>query len=66
MWSIGKEGFMEFDVVNVISQVGFPIAVAIYSLVVLNKTIQQNTEIMIKIATKLDLERDCKEKEVTK
>jgi hypothetical protein len=32
------------DLVQVVSQVGFPIAVATYSLVVLNKTIQKNTE----------------------
>ncbi len=47
---------MDFDVISAISQVGFPIAVATYSLVVLNKTIQKNTEIMTKIATKLDIE----------
>jgi len=44
------------ELVQVISQVGFPIAVATYSLVVLNTTIQKNTEIMTKIATKLDIE----------
>lgn len=44
------------DLVQVISQVGFPIAVATYSLVVLNKTIQRNTDVMNKIATKLDIE----------
>lgn len=48
---------MEFDVLQAISQVGFPIAVATYSLVILNKTVQKNTEIMTKIATKLDI--DC-------
>lgn len=57
---------MEFDIVSVISQVGFPIAVACYSLIVLNKTVQQNTEIMIKIATKLDLEKECEEKKISK
>jgi hypothetical protein len=50
--------FMEFDVINVISQVGFPIAVATYSLVVLNKTVQKNTEVMTKIATKMGIETD--------
>jgi hypothetical protein len=44
------------DLVQLISQVGFPIAVATYSLVVLNKTIQKNTDIMTKIAAKLDIE----------
>lgn len=43
-------------VIQVISQVGFPIAVATYSLVVLNNTVQENTAIMIKLATKLDIE----------
>ncbi len=47
------------DLVQVVSQVGFPIAVATYSLVVLNSTIKKNTEIMTKIATKLDI--DAKE-----
>lgn len=42
---------------QLISTVGFPIAVASYSLVVLNKTVQKNTEVMTKIATKLDI--DC-------
>jgi hypothetical protein len=52
---------MEFDVVQVISQVGFPIAVATYSLVVLNKTVQKNTEVMTKIATKLGIDTSDKE-----
>lgn len=47
---------MEFDFVSFISQVGFPIAVASYSLVVLNKTIKENTRIMIKIGSKLDVD----------
>lgn len=51
---------MEFDIITVISQVGFPIAVATYSLVVLNKTIQKNTEIMTKIATRLDIDCEIK------
>lgn len=46
---------MNFDIVQVISQVGFPIAVATYSLVVLNKTIQRNTEVMQQIAVKLNI-----------
>jgi hypothetical protein len=52
---------MEFDMIQVISQVGFPIAVATYSLIVLNKTVQKNTEIMTKIAAKLDVETSGKE-----
>ena len=46
---------MEFDLIQAISQTGFAMAVATYSLVVLNKTVQKNTEVMIKIATKLDI-----------
>lgn len=47
---------MEPEIVTFISQVGFPIAVATYSLVVLNKTVQKNTEVMTKIATKLGID----------
>lgn len=43
---------------QLISTVGFPIAVASYSLVVLNKTVQKNTEVMTKIATKLCIETE--------
>lgn len=52
---------MELDIVNVISQVGFPIAVATYTLVTLNNTIKKNTEVMTKIATKLGVDTDGKE-----
>ncbi len=34
------------DLVQMISQVGFPIAVATYSLITLNKTIKENSEII--------------------
>lgn len=44
---------MEFDIVTVISQVGFPIAVATYSMVVLNKTIRENTKVVQALAVKL-------------
>lgn len=46
----------EMDVLQAISQVGFPIAVATFSLVKLDKTIQKNTEIMTKIATLLKVD----------
>ena len=49
---------MEFDLVSVISQVGFPIAVATFALVKLDNTIRENTKIMIKIYEKLDLKED--------
>jgi hypothetical protein len=51
-----SKGGLLLDIVQLISQVGFPIAVATYSLVVLNKTVQKNTEIMTKIAAKLDID----------
>ena len=53
---------VEMDILTAISQVGFPIAVAVYSLVTLNNTIKRNTEVMNRIATKLDINCD----EVTK
>jgi len=46
------------EIINAISQVGFPIAVAAYSLVVLNKTVQENTKVMQRIANKLDIVLD--------
>ena len=46
------------DLVQLISQVGFPIAVATYVLVKLENTIRENTKIMIKIYEKLDLKED--------
>jgi hypothetical protein len=45
------------EIVNVISQVGFPIAVAIYALVKLNNTISENTKVLTQIAAKLDVEQ---------
>jgi hypothetical protein len=50
------------EVATLISQVGFPIAVATYSLVVLNKTVQKNTEVMTKIAAKLDVDTETETK----
>lgn len=43
------------DLATLISQVGFPIAVATYSLVTLNKTIKANTKVLVLIAEKLDV-----------
>lgn len=50
------------EILAAVSQVGFPIAVAVYSLVVLNRTIQRNTEVMTRIAAKLDITCDDLEK----
>lgn len=47
---------MEMDIVQIISQVGFPIAVACYVLIVLNNTVKKNTEILIKISEQLDID----------
>ena len=47
---------MDIDLLAAISQVGFPIAVATYSLVVLNMTIQKNTEIMVRVCARLDID----------
>jgi hypothetical protein len=44
------------DLVQIISQVGFPIAVAAYALIKLNTTIEKNTEVMIRIAAKMDID----------
>lgn len=46
------------EIVQIISTVGFPIAVATYTLVVLNQTIQRNTEVMTKICAKINLDLD--------
>lgn len=45
---------MDMDIINVVSQVGFPIAVASYSLIVLNKTVSENTKVMIRLSEKMD------------
>ena len=46
---------MDFDLGQAVSQVGFPIAVSIYSLVVLNRSVNRLAEIMTKVAAKLDV-----------
>jgi len=46
---------MEMDILSAVSQVGFPIAVAVYALVKLNATIATNTKVLTVIATKLGL-----------
>jgi hypothetical protein len=51
---------MEQEIINFISQVGFPIAVATYSLVKLEKTIQENTKVMIQIAERLEIKENEK------
>ncbi len=41
------------DLVTVISQVGFPIVVAMYSLIRLEKTVKENTNVIQKVLDKL-------------
>lgn len=43
----------EVDILTAISQVGFPIAVAAFSLIKLNATIEKNTKVLNAIYTKL-------------
>lgn len=45
---------VEMDILSAISQVGFPIAVAVYALVKLNKTMESVTKALTVISTKLD------------
>lgn len=44
---------MELDIVQIVSQVGFPIAVAAYSLTRLERTVKQNTLVMQAVALKM-------------
>lgn len=49
---------MEIEIVNeimtAISTVGFPIVVAMYSLIRLEKTVKENTNVIQKVLDKLD------------
>lgn len=42
------------DIVQVISTVGFPIVVAMYSLIRLENTVRENTHVLHKFLQKLD------------
>ena len=42
------------EIAKLISSVGFPIAIATYVIVVLNKTLNENTLILTKLVEKLD------------
>jgi hypothetical protein len=50
----GERG-LPVDIVAIVSQVGFPIAVAAYALIKLNSTIEKNTAMLTVIATKLGI-----------
>lgn len=45
------------NIVQAISTVGFPIVVAMYSLIRLEKTVHENTMIMTKLYERLDQEQ---------
>ena len=42
------------EIAKIISSVGFPIAIATYVIVVLNKTLNENTLVLTKLVEKLD------------
>ena len=42
------------NVVNMISNVGFPIAIACYVIIVLNKTLEENNKILTNLVAKLE------------
>jgi hypothetical protein len=46
------------ELVKLVTNQGFAVVIALYSLVVLNKTVQRNTDVMTKIATKLGINTD--------
>ena len=42
------------NIVNMISNVGFPIAIACYVIIVLNKTLEENNKILTNLVAKLE------------
>ena len=42
------------EIAKLISSVGFPIAIASYVIIVLNKTLNENTMILTKLVEKMD------------
>jgi hypothetical protein len=45
---------MELDIVTLISNVGFPIAIALYVLIRLENTLKENTRVIRELCVKLD------------
>ena len=43
------------DVMTIISNVGFPIAIATYIIVVMNKTLSESNELLTKLVEKIDI-----------
>lgn len=44
------------EIAQLVSQVGFPIVVALYALIRLDTTIRENTRVIVAIGAKLDVE----------
>lgn len=42
------------NIINVISNVGFPIAIACYVIIVLNKTLEENNKILTQLVAKVE------------
>lgn len=42
------------EITTLISNVGFPIAISTYVIIVLNKTLQENTKVLQELVAKLD------------
>ena len=42
------------DIVTIISNVGFPIAIATYIIIVMNKTLTESNELLTRLVEKLD------------
>ena len=43
------------SIVSLISNVGFPVAIATYTIVIMNKTLQEHNEILAKLIEKFDI-----------
>lgn len=43
------------EIINIISNVGFPIAIATYVIIVLNKTLEENNKILTKLVEKIEI-----------
>lgn len=43
------------EIINIISNVGFPIAIATYVIIVLNKTLEENNKILTKLVEKIEM-----------
>lgn len=43
------------EIISLISNVGFPIAIATYVIVILNKTLEENNKILTKLVEKIEM-----------